>query len=533
MSNSLKHVIVLSLVLFSIGFTSSFFRDLWEPDEPRFALVAREMIKTGNYVMPHRNDRPYPDKPPFLFWTIAAFSTVTGGVNSVSALLPSAVSLALSIFLVFLIAKLLTKDEKLAFIAAVVFATAFKPYWQGTHAQIDMLLSCIVYGSIYFVLRFFLEKQKKHLYLFYFLMGLAVLAKGPVGFIIPLGTVIIYCLVKKEKLKEVLNWKGIFLMLFVVGVWLTLLIVQSIGNGEIDYLKNILFKQTVVRFAKSWHHQQPVYYFLKVVIYDFFPWSLFLISYFIKSIKEKTLFKDNLFNFIWFAFTIAFFSIPSGKRGLYILPMYPAMAIMVAWLIYKENLKSKYLSIPAILVGIIYTLAGIYVFIKKGHLPLPEGVQMNLIIPATLFFVGGILILVYKNRRFESIAFVQIAIYLYISFVAFPAMNVNNSAKQFVKQNIEIMGKEGKLAIGQYRSAHVFYGDRNLVEFSSIYEEDNLKELSDFLKSENHSFAIVKEESLKKLKQLGFEFEILNNKRIGNKNLCLIEKKKSNEKLED
>jgi len=533
MSSSLNRVLILSLVLFLISFTSSFFRDLWEPDEPRFALVAREMIETGNYVMPHRNNRPYPDKPPFLFWTIAGFSTVTGGVNSVSAMLPSAVALALSIFLVFLIAKLLTKDEKLSFIAAVVFATAFKPYWQGTHVQIDMLLSCIIYGSIYFILRFFEEKNNKYLYLFYFLMGLAVLAKGPVGFIIPLGTVVIYSIVKKEKLKVVLNWKGILLMLFVVGVWLALLIIQSIENGEIEYLKNILFKQTVVRFAKSWHHKQPVYYFLKVVVYDFFPWSLFLISYFVKSIKEKTLFKDNLFSFIWFAFTIAFFSIPSGKRGLYILPMYPAMAIMVAWLIYKEQLKSKYLSIPAVLVGVIYTFVGIFAFFKKDKLPIPEGVTINLLIPVLLFFIGGLVIIFYKKRRFEFIAVVQIAIYLFLSFVAFPAMNVNNSAKEFVKQNIEIMGKEGKLAIGQFRSAHVFYGDRNLIEFSSIYEEDNLPDLAKFLKTENKSFALVKEKSLEKLVKIGLKFDVLNKKRIGNKKLCLITVKEAKNVLED
>jgi len=522
MSNSLKQVFLISLILFSIGFTSSFFRDLWEPDEPRFALVAREMIETGNFVMPHRNNRPYPDKPPLLFWAIAGFSTITGGVNSVSALLPSALSLALSILLVFLIAKQLTKNDNISFLAAVVFATAFKPYWQGTHAQIDMLLSCLVYGSIYFVLKYFEDKKVKNLYLFYFLMGLAVLAKGPVGFIIPLGTVLLYRYFKGESVKEVLNFKGILIMLLVVGVWLTLLIIQSVTNGEIEYLKNILFKQTVVRYAKSWHHKQPFYYFFKVVLYDFFPWSPFLIAYFVKQIKEKEYFKKDLFVFVWFLFTILFFSIPSGKRGLYILPMYPAMAVMVGILIYKEKLKSLYLVIPSIVVGVIYLLAGIFLYIKKDKLPIPDNVQLNMLIPAVLFFVCGFLILILKNKRFEAIAVTQIVIYMYISFVAFPAMNVNNSAKPFVMQNIKIIGKEGKLAIGQYRSAHVFYGDRNLVEFGGINEEDNLEELSEFLKKGDNNFAIVKEKSLNTLKKMGLNISVLNRRRVGNKVLCLI-----------
>jgi 4-amino-4-deoxy-L-arabinose transferase-like glycosyltransferase len=532
MTTTFKQVFLISLILFSIGFTSSFFRDLWEPDEPRFALVAREMINSGNFVMPHRNNRPYPDKPPLLFWAIAGFSTVTGGVNSVSALLPSALSLAISILLVFLIAKKLTKNENMAFLASVVFATAFKPYWQGTHAQIDMLLSCLVYGSVYFVLKFFEDKRLKNLYLFYFLMGLAVLAKGPVGFIIPLGTVLLYRYFKKESVKEVLNFKGIFIMLFVVGVWLTLLIVQSVANGEIDYLKNILFKQTVVRYAKSWHHKQPFYYFFKVILYDFFPWSPFLIAYFVKQFKEKEYFKKDLFIFVWFLFTMLFFSIPSGKRGLYILPMYPAVALMVGILIYKEKLNSLYLVIPSVFVGIIYMLAGIFLIFKKNKLPVPENVQLNVLIPAVLFLLCGILILILKNKRFEVIAVTQIVIYSYISFVAFPAMNVNNSARQFVKQNIKIMGQKGKLAIGQYRSAHVFYGDRNLIEFGGINEEDNLKQVAKFLKQGNNNFAIVKEKSLNTLKKIGLNIIVLNKRRVGNKVLCLV-KTNSSDALED
>ena len=139
----LTSVILLSIVFFAVVFPASFYRDLWEPDEPRFAQVAREMVETGDYVMPHRNQRPYPDKPPFYFWTIVMASGITNGVNAPAALLPVALAGSLTILLTFLLARKMTGNEWTAFWAALILASTVKIYWQASHAQIDMLLTLL------------------------------------------------------------------------------------------------------------------------------------------------------------------------------------------------------------------------------------------------------------------------------------------------------------------------------------------------------------------------------------------------------
>jgi 4-amino-4-deoxy-L-arabinose transferase-like glycosyltransferase len=521
-------IAILSFVLFGICFSSAFFRDLWEPDEPRFALVAKEMIESGNYIMPHRNKHPYPDKPPFFFWTIAASSKLTGGINTQAAILPAAIALAISIFLVFFIAKELTGDEKTAFWGAVIFATSNKIFWQGSHAQIDMVLSALIYGVIYCFLLHMKKGKHKYLIYAYALMGLATLTKGPVGFIIPLGSIITYKLIKKEPLKSIFSVSSILMFSVVVGGWLSALIIMSIVTDNMDYLNNILFKQTVVRFAKSWHHHQPVFYFFKAIMYDFFPWSLFLAGYIIKKFKEKRLFTDNLFAASWFSFTILFFSIPMGKRGLYILPLYPAAAVLVAQFFKELRAGSRYLKIPAVFSGILYTLIGIAGFIMKNKIE-SKGYDINLLPLSLVLVTGGITLLLKRNDKqtvrklFMS---VQIFLFGFVSIMVFPALNFRNSARQFVQENIKIMGKDATLALAQYRSAHVLYGDRNVIEFGGVEEEDTFEDFLIYLKETPNSFGIVKERSMENLMKRKEPVIVLNSCKVGSKKLYLITWKK-------
>ena len=521
----------LIVFFFLLNFLPSFYRDLWEPDEPRFVLVSKEMVESGNFVMPHRNKKPYPDKPPFYFWTIVLSSKLTGGFNTPAGILPNALAGAFSILLVFLIALKLGYSEDIAFASSMIFASCVKVWWQSSHAQIDMLLSFLVYLSVYLALLYLKDGSKKALTFSFFVMGLATLTKGPVGLIIPLGSIVVYLVwTKKWKETRIFYPSSIIAYLFPVLLWLVLLVIQAFSGGNTAYLENILFKQTVVRFAKSWHHFQPVYYYAKVLLYDFFPWSVFLyyfLWYVWKNRKEIELTDSQKFLLSWFLFTVVFFSIPSGKRGLYILPMYPAISIFVADFLYRLRGK-KFLKITAIVLGMILFLAGFGIFfygLDKFKI-LPSAVAMlNIAFGLFLLFF----FLLKKENGFKNYLSLVIIVVLYffifavsVSFIVFPYLNKRNSMRFFVKEYERFLDKNSKVAIAQFRSAHVLYGNRNLVEFPYQDEEDNIDLFVEYLRKTPNSYGIVKKLWCERLKRMGIPVKVLAERKVGSKHLCFI-----------
>ncbi|NOY22614.1 MAG: glycosyltransferase family 39 protein [Acidobacteria bacterium] len=514
-------VLLLSFLFFLAVFPQSFLRDLWEPDEPRFALVAREMIQTGDFVMPHRNNKPYPDKPPLFFWAIALSSLATGGVNTSAAMLPSAMAGAFLVFLVFCLARRLTEDDDTALLSALILATSFKIFWQASHAQIDMLLALLTTVAMYGYTRLEAGGGKRNVVLAWAAMAFATLAKGPVGFILPVGAMLVYRRWSgRRRYRELFAIAGVGVFLGIVGCWLVLLIVQGLRSGQSAYLENILFKQTVVRFAKSWHHYQPVYYFFKVILYDFFPWSPFLVSLIILKFKKMEFSDTEKFLFSWVLFILLFFSIPMGKRGLYILPLYPAAAILVAGF-FRNRPEGKWFSLPVKIVALFYGLLGV-VFMAKGSLSFPGISSVSLLWPGLACIGAAFWVFFKRGHPIVPMVAAQLMLFLTAGYWVMPVLNQNNSAKPFVRKNMTFLDAGSKIAIAQYRSAHVFYGDRNLVEFPGISESDNIVTFVSYLEKTPDSFGILSRNWATRLKEMGIPVDILNERRVGNKKLCFI-----------
>ncbi len=506
------------LVAFPIGSP----RDLWEPDEPRFAQVAREMIDTGNFVMPHRNGNPYPDKPPFYFWTIALTAGVTGGVTPAAALFPTAVAGVLTILLTFLLALRLTGDRRLAVMAALILATTVKIYWQASHAQIDMVLACLTTLALYLMVRWDQEERNMWLVLAWAVIGVAVLTKGPVGLIVPVGSMLLYRKwADRGRWRSLFSFAGLGMFILVAGSWLAMLIYQGISTGQVDYLQNILFKQNVVRFTSSWHHHQPVYYFLKVILYDSFPWSAFLVALVISRWPFRDMEDSDKFIFSVIFFTLAFFSIPMGKRGLYILPLYPAVAIGIAALLTDRNreravgMASRFTAVVLILVGLALTVIWRY---SAEDVP-----AVTVGYPGLAVLGCGIWLWFRRAKPLIPVALSMLILAGYMGYVVNPAINGRNSARDFVQHNIRIMEPDAPLAIAQFRSAHVYYGDRNLVEFGMQEEEDNLVSFVQYLKEHPEAYGILSWENTEFLQGLGVPVEVRNREMVGHKDLCLVQ----------
>jgi len=366
---SFSPLLIFSILLIFIGIG---LRDPWPADEPRFALVAKEMVESGQWFFPARAEQLYPDKPPVFMWAIALFYWITGSLR-LSFLLPSALSGLLTIFLVYDIAKRLW-DKRTGLIAGWLLLFSFQFLLQTKTAQIDATVCAFITIGCYGILRFCLVDGKYRWYaLAWFFMGVGVITKG-VGFL-PLLMLIPYAIyrLKTRGRAHVASspwWAwlaGPIIMLGAIGLWFIpmLIIVAASDNAAFEmYRDNILFRQTVTRYTDSWHHIKPAWYYATSVIPIFWlPLSLFL-PWLVKPwfAAFKQLDTRIILPIGWVLLVILFFSASPGKRGVYILPALPMLALSVApyfVLLLESKIAKNLLFGLSLFLGCVLTLISI------------------------------------------------------------------------------------------------------------------------------------------------------------------------------
>jgi 4-amino-4-deoxy-L-arabinose transferase-like glycosyltransferase len=303
-------------------------RDLWNPDEARYVEVAREMRLQGSWAVPYLNGTVYAEKPPLLFWLINLAALLFGGFNETAVRLPIALAAVGATLLVHRLGERLF-SRRAGWLAAAAFVSCVKILWQGRFGQIDMLLVCLVALAVWYWVRGWTERRPVFYPLFFVAAGFATLAKGPVGLLPPLFAIVAFLAWERDgaELKRLRIHVGLLLW---AGVMLCWLVPAGLAGGR-DYLEPILFKQNLQRYADPWHHHQPWYYYLTLIPGDFFPWSFFLPTAVWAGFKRLVGRERQAFRFAlcWVVVTLLFFSVSPAKRSVYILTMYPAMALLV------------------------------------------------------------------------------------------------------------------------------------------------------------------------------------------------------------
>ncbi|WAC08921.1 MAG: glycosyltransferase family 39 protein [Thermodesulfobacteriota bacterium] len=540
LSSSRGNVVFLIIVASLIFFLNLNGWDLWNPDEPRYAQVAQEMRATGDWTLPHLNSEIYSEKPPLFFWLIASFSFLTGGVDEISARLPSALAALGCIMLTFFIGKRLF-DQKAGFFAALGLLTSVEFFWLGRRANIDMALCFWVTLTItFFLLGLQEEKRSRSFYLIpYVVMGIGVLTKGPVGFLLPFLTMVVYLTAIKnfrhfKKLE--IPW-GLVIFILIISAWL---IPACVQGGE-AYTQKILFRQNIERFADTWTHQQPFYYYLEVFPAGFIPWIVLLpgalLWGFSKDQREHRL--NFYFPLCWFLTIFIFFSLSTSKRELYLLPLYPAASLLLGGFISsfisspeREGMVSKLLLFPFYVLGGIFILGGIGVcifpFIKTPVSGLLRFFP-HLIIFMVLFLAGGYLILFFIRKNKVTASFLTIVLIMVVGFlgaieVVLPGVNPLKSAKPMCQSIIRHLPKDKEIvAYGLKLAPFNFYTGLNKIEELKTNEElmlaFNSPSVGLILLGEN-SFIRLKEKTL-----IPANIQMVEKNKIGHRSFILLEKK--------
>ena len=347
-------------------------RDLWNPDEPRYAEVAREMLEGGtleSFLVPHLNGEVYSQKPPLLFWLMCLGAAVSGKLSETVVRLPLALSALLTLPVLFDLARAWL-SRRGAWLAVAVFGTCINLMLQARSAQIDMLLVLLVCLAMRSWVRWLDTGRRGHALAGFAFAGLATLAKGPVGLLPPILSLAVFLVVagERRRLRELGLGAGLLVWAAVVGSWLA----PAVVLGGEPYARSILFQQNLERYAVPTGHLQPWYYYLAVLPVTFVPWSVLLPTAVLLGWRwtrgpERRAF---LFAISWIVTTILFFSLSPGKRTVYVLTMYPALALAIACavdeLARRATAARRWLGLP---LALLAALAGA---LTIGALVLPR-----------------------------------------------------------------------------------------------------------------------------------------------------------------
>jgi 4-amino-4-deoxy-L-arabinose transferase-like glycosyltransferase len=301
--------------------------DLWPPDEPRFAQVAREMIQSGNYLSMQVNNQPYDEKPPLLFWAIAAVSLPAGDVTELTARLPSVAAALLTVLCTYVLAQQLFGGQ-IAFWSALILLTMARFWWEARSVRTDMLFTACLCAALLAFWLWHKERRARWWLLFYGAIAAAVYAKGPPGLIFP-GLLVVAFYWRQKKERQSFHWfLGLALVLAFVSLWFIPASIRSVPS-EGSTAHN-LFRQTIGRFFLGVSKAQWPWYYVKVLPIDWLPWSFFLpwtVLWVWRRRRERPEIRLLL---SWTIPAFVFFSICIGKRAVYLLPLYPAAAILFA-----------------------------------------------------------------------------------------------------------------------------------------------------------------------------------------------------------
>jgi 4-amino-4-deoxy-L-arabinose transferase-like glycosyltransferase len=464
----------LALALLLVIGTGLGVRDPWPADEPRFAAIARDMVLSHEWLFPRVGGDLYQDKPPLFFWLLAIGYSITGSVKA-SFLIPSFLAAGAVLFLVYdLGRRLVGRAAGLAAGVMVSVTLQFVVTMRG--AQIDPLLCLFTTLSLYGLLRHLLLGPSWGWYAIGGLAaGLGVITKG-VGFL-PMLLLIPFFAMRAFRWRNLavidggaLGWRWWLAPLaMVVGicVWFVpmLLAVASHGPGEYTaYRDEILFHQTVGRYAAAWHHVKGWYYFLVEVIPPLWlPWSL-LLFWLVPRYRRAWVERDARvwLPLTWVLLVLLFFSASPGKRGIYIHPAVPALALASLPFL-EEVLAKRGVRIASLAFAALAWIAGVVLLFAPRLIP--HALTFNPPIWPFVVITGALAGLAWWRKPVAAYAAAIAGLAIWFSWCLAPRMNGERSGSNFIRAVQTQVTTDELLALVAYKEQFLLYLDRPIVNF--------------------------------------------------------------------
>lgn len=456
-------------------------RDPWPADEPRFALVARQMVESGQWLFPMRGDELYSDKPPLFMWLQAIALSITGHLR-LAFLLPSLLAALGTLWLVRdLGARLFSREAGAQAAWALLFAVQFT--FQARRAQIDPVLVFFVTLSVYGLLRHVLRGPDWRMWtLGWFAAGLGVISKG-VGVVallvlVPAGVAIVrgWSHAGGMRWRDARAWLGPAALLVPVLAWLVPMLLAVRGSGDPAlqaYADDILLRQTAKRYADPWHHHQPAWYFLEVIATQWLPTSLALLWAW-RPWRDALRARDArvLVLLGGAALIVLFFSLSAGKREVYILPALPLLCLALGpWLAdITRTRAARWLAFAfAAVLALVFASAGALVVSGEPgferRLAEARGISGGAdALGAVLLAIGAAglaMLLLFRPRRGVAALVGQLAaLWVVLGLVGAPLLNDASSARGLMRRVEQRLARGDELALVAWKEQNLLMAPR-------------------------------------------------------------------------
>lgn len=477
---------LLALVLLGAGIG---LRDPWPSDEPRFALAAKQMVESGDWLFPHRGHELYSDKPPAMFWLQASAYEVVRNWR-IAFLLPALLAGLLTLGLTYDLGRRLW-NHRAGLYAAIAVLFAFQFMYQVKRAQIDpLVMGWITLANWGLLLHFLRGPNWRAYWLGCFAAGIGVITKG-VG-VLALLMFVPYLFARLRGWEGVtrtsnsaLRWLGgaVAFLLPVLAWGLSVLLVAKARSGAEyqAYVNDLFFRQTAGRYAKSWDHAQPVWYYVPIVLFNWFPLSLAYIGAVPRWWRDLKLGEARIMvPLAWALLTIVFFSIPTGKRDVYLMPTLPMIALAMApYLVEIANarwLRNTAFGV-ALVVGVAVLGAGLWAAL--GHsarfeeaLQRRELDDLDQAVWGMFIAIGAAFVLAaawFRPRRGVHALLGGIAgLWLVWSLWAYPMLNDSSSAAGVMRRARELAGPDTEIGLVAWKEQNLLMAVGPVREFGFV-----------------------------------------------------------------
>jgi 4-amino-4-deoxy-L-arabinose transferase-like glycosyltransferase len=392
-------VVCLAILFVNLGGAAFF-----EPDEGRNAEKAREILLLDDWVTPHHNFLPTLDKPMASYWLVA-ISFKLFGFSEWAARLPSALAAIGCLVLLYRFAHRLWGSPA-ALWSCLVLATSIEFFMFARLAILDMSLTLFLSWTMFsFYLAAHTDNPRSRLFCgiaMYVAIGVGTLIKGPIAVVLPGMVFFAYLLLQRQwsLLQRLGLARGALILFAIVTPWYLWTEIRNPG-----YLRYFLWQEHIVRYSTpTFKRGGGWYYFFIVLAAGFLPWN-FLLPQMVKHYWKKNVDEANLFLALWVILPFVFFSFSNSKLPHYILPIFPALALLMGRFLAEKFSDSSANGWNILITPWLFTI-GLVVYLLLGAAwPNILATQVSEAAAKSVWIlaVGGILLLaafvLYLNPR--------------------------------------------------------------------------------------------------------------------------------------
>ncbi|MCZ8130721.1 MAG: glycosyltransferase family 39 protein [Steroidobacteraceae bacterium] len=472
-------------------------REPWPADEPRFALIARDMLANGSWFVPMAGGDLYADKPPVFFWAIAAMLALTGSLQ-VAFLLPALLAGLGTLWLVYDLARRVwSHGVGIAAACLLLFTVQFT--LQAKTAQIDGFLVFWTTLGLYGIARHLLLGPDWRWYAIGgFAAGIGVITKG-VGFLPLLLPLVASLLARTAGVAFPGRAPGggsrwalaPLAALAAICLWFVPMLVQVAASGDpayAAYRDEILFKQTVTRYAQAWHHHKPFWFYFAEVLPTLWLPAIALLPWAVPRWREHWRGRDGraLLFLAWALVVVLFFSFSSGKRGVYVLPAVPAFVLALAPFLpelWRRAGVQRLAAVLAIVLGLVLAAAAGLLPRLRPELLAELRDTHGVVSLAPLWAVAAVALVAVAAFRFRrgayALAATLAAAWLVKGFWIDPMIDDERSAHSFMARAESMVPADREFGLLAYREQFLLQSTRPSVNFGHARWKEGMAEVHD------------------------------------------------------